>query len=72
MPAGSPDLVGRADGMAVPRAVGVESESELPFAAAHQVVWPLRAERAQSLRAVAGCGGPPSCQHPLASAISGT
>jgi hypothetical protein len=32
---------GQADGMAVLRASGVESEAELPFAALHQLLWPL-------------------------------
>jgi AAA ATPase domain len=33
---------GRAEGMAVLRASGVESEAELPFAALHQLLRPLR------------------------------
>lgn len=35
------DAVAAAEGMRVVRALGVESESELPYAGLHQVVWPL-------------------------------
>ena len=34
--------VGRADGFQVLRCVGVESEAELPFAAVHQLLRPVR------------------------------
>jgi DNA-binding NarL/FixJ family response regulator len=56
---------GRADGMLVLRAAGVESEAELPFAALHQLLRPvlelvgrLPAPQAAALRGALGLGPP--------------
>jgi predicted ATPase len=56
---------GRADGMAVLRAGGVESEAELPFAALHQLLRPvlglvdgLPAPQVAALAGVLGLGAP--------------
>ncbi|MFD0478543.1 AAA family ATPase [Nonomuraea thailandensis] len=56
---------GRADGMRVLRGGGVESESELPYAAAHQLLHPVAdrlaaipAGQAAALRAAFGLGDP--------------